>query len=568
MGPNPGGPTHPSREGASSAMAQHPVLRVQTRRLTIDGDTHRVQSPHASGTTSRTGIVRRVGSPAVAPMLLDSPLSSPIHAWSPSHVRAFSPTARAWSPSLRPQALGRAAAYAAQSLVDAVTRSLSPTSIAEGRMRPIHTDESVDMAAVSDSPGSAAPVRTNSASEPEGSGIVAPQARHGAVWLQMERSPKHNRRRRAPRKPRRVQIADMLNATIACMRLLVHPRDAVRVAASHIEAQCNYWDEAFRDPTTGQRAWRPPWLSAYIPLLIWLAVSVCSSATVLVFHNQVFQALDAMSRTLRELGVTGRIVLGLLIFLTTFPPMPLYSTLVVVSGFAFGMWQGFIVSYIAALAGAITVFVLSRSLMRMWMIRLLNQSGGLKRVVHAIEKRPQLLFLVRLAPYPYNLMNTLLASSSTLTLKTYVLCTALPLFKLMVHTALGASIQDFAAFNGADSEEAESASAESPQAARIHRIAGIVGLLLCIGVLIYIAIATQRAVDEIEDADHCESENEIVATKEFDFEEASVCASPKPDAAEFPLLPYAQDEPTELFVDPIAEMERAAETQHHRRVWT
>jgi len=54
--------------------------------------------------------------------------------------------------------------------------------------------------------------------------------------------------------------------------------------------------------------------------------------------------------------------------------------LIILSGFTFGLIQGFIVSYIAALSGAIMVFVLSRTFLRGWMRGLLEKSGGLKKV--------------------------------------------------------------------------------------------------------------------------------------------------------------------------------------------
>lgn len=536
MGPSSGGSSsHPPREGASSAMAHRPALRVHTRRQTAEVDTQRVHTPHATRSASASGVARRVGSPAFGTMH-DSPLGSP------THVRALSPTARAWSPSLRSQVLGRSAAYAAQSLVDAVVRTMSPASVQDMRYRQSLADEEPAGRPTDAPPEPPAPQAL----------IVAPQARHGAVWLEMEHPRRPLRRPRARHgRQQRAQLREMCHSAMSCIRTLLHPREAVRTLYTNAKSQWLYWDEAFRDPATGQRSWHPPWLGAYVPLLIWLCISVCSSALVVLFHTHVFETLDALSRRLRELGIAGRIVMGAMIFLTTFPPLPLYSTLVVVSGFAFGMWQGFVVSYIAALVGAVTVFVLSRSLMRGWMIRVLSKSGGLRRVVHAIEKRPQLLFLVRLAPYPFNLLNTLLASSSTLTLRTYVLCTALPLFKLLVHTALGSSIQNFATFNGA----------EIPRVARIHHIAGITGLVLCIIVLIYIAWATQRAVDEIEDADDLEIESEKELSTDEETGASKSVSIAKGDTA-YPLLDYA-----EVPVDPIAEMELAAESQH-RRTWT
>ncbi|WFD31916.1 hypothetical protein MSPP1_002958 [Malassezia sp. CBS 17886] len=354
------------------------------------------------------------------------------------------------------------------------------------------------------------------------SSLVAPQARRGAVWLHMDGRARRRRRARRPSQPRCGALRTVARTVCSAATLLVHPREAQTRARESAVQLVAYWDDAFRD-THGARCWRPPWMQAYVPLLIWLGVSVTSSVLVLAFHTRVFRALDALSLALRHLGLLGRALFGLMIFVTTFPPFPLYSTLVVLSGFAFGMWQGFLVSYVAALSGALAVFVLSRTLLRTWMVRLLRQSGGLQRVVRAIEKRPRLLFLVRLAPYPYNLLNTLLASSSVLTLRTYMTCTALALVKLLVHAGLGASIQSFAAYHGAappssgrgaavpllghDATPADAAAAERlARAQSIKRTAFFAGVVLCIGVFAYLYWATTRAVDEELDEDITEYE--------------------------------------------------------------
>ena len=64
------------------------------------------------------------------------------------------------------------------------------------------------------------------------------------------------------------------------------------------------------------------------------------------------------------MGMQGKVIFGFLIFLTTIPPLPLYSTFIVLSGYTFGVWQGFAVSYIASLVGAVLVFVISRTMLR------------------------------------------------------------------------------------------------------------------------------------------------------------------------------------------------------------
>ncbi|CEH18353.1 Predicted membrane protein [Ceraceosorus bombacis] len=347
-----------------------------------------------------------------------------------------------------------------------------------------------------------------------------PQARRGAMRLSRRRP----KLRRKPKPP-------SLSARIACFTkatiwALSHPGDACQAGHEDLRARLKAVDSAFRDKQ-GRRTLRPEWIGAYVPLLIWLVVSLSSTFTVLIWHTKVFRALDHLARTLQGLGLSGRLILGGLIFLTTFPPLPLYSTLIVISGFSFGLVQGFVISYIAALAGAITVFLLSRTFLKTWMVGLLNKSGGLRKVVRAIEKQPKLLFLVRLAPYPYNLMNTLLASSPTLTLKTYTLCTAVALPKLLVHTGLGTTIKNFAAYNGAGTAAPVNATAiavngtsaigaaanvtlmtnttapantgASHTAETIKHVAGFVGVGLCIGIFFYLFSVASAAVDELDD---------------------------------------------------------------------
>lgn len=75
-------------------------------------------------------------------------------------------------------------------------------------------------------------------------------------------------------------------------------------------------------------------------------------------------ALDKLSHYLAGQGIYGHLTFYALIFITTIPPLPLYSTLIILSGYTFGVWQGFLVSYLASLSGAIAVFVASRKMLR------------------------------------------------------------------------------------------------------------------------------------------------------------------------------------------------------------
>ncbi|KAN0097743.1 hypothetical protein V8E55_002189 [Tylopilus felleus] len=236
----------------------------------------------------------------------------------------------------------------------------------------------------------------------------------------------------------------------------------------------------------GLRIWNL--FKKWSPVLAYAATSLGFLVAIAFWKNQVFDGLDQLSHWLRNDEYFGFAVLFCLIFITTFPPLPLYSTLITLSGYTYGPWIGAMISYSAALSGAIVVFSLSRAFLREQIARWLQSTRGLCRVVRAIERKPQLLFLVRLAPYPYNVMNVLLAST-TLNMKTYVTCTGLSLFKVIVHTSIGAGIRSFSAHKSGSGEE--------------HgwsRLWTIVGIALCVALFLYLSWVARRAVDdELED---------------------------------------------------------------------
>ena len=198
------------------------------------------------------------------------------------------------------------------------------------------------------------------------------------------------------------------------------------------------------------------------------------------------------------------IILDLLIPFSA-APIPLYSTLIVLSGYTFGAWTGAVISYVASLAGALTVFVLSRTFFRACISRWLSCTITIKRVVRAIEKRPKLLFLIRLAPYPYNVMNCLLAASPTLTLRTYTICTALSLFKVIIHTSIGSSIRSFAEYHVVKPGQQAPVAGES----MLGHYSTIAGISLCVAIFVYLSYVARRAVDDELEDDARDSEETV-----------------------------------------------------------
>jgi len=259
-----------------------------------------------------------------------------------------------------------------------------------------------------------------------------------------------------------------------------------------------------------------PWL----PIIFYAITSLGFLVAILFYKAQLFTALDELSRWLQADPTYGQAVLFFLIFLTTFPPIPLYSTLITLSGYTFGPWTGAVISYLAALSGALVVFLLSRTLLRESISRWLSSACTLKRVVRAIEKRPKLLFLIRLAPYPYNVMNCLLAASPTLTLRTYTVCTALSLFKVIIHSSLGASIHSFRDYHMVPEG---AVTPEETHADAVARMWTIFGIALCVAIFLYIAYVARKAVDEELEGD----EAALCRSQEGDEDETIAFLSPR-----------------------------------------
>ena len=265
-------------------------------------------------------------------------------------------------------------------------------------------------------------------------------------------------------------------------------------------------------------------LKPWLPMILYGLTTVAFIVAIAFYKTELFSFLDELSLWLRT-DEYGHAILFFMIFLTTIPPIPLYSTLIVLSGYTFGTWTGAIISYFAALTGALVVFIASRSLFREPIGRWLKSCTKINRVVRAIEKRPKLLFLIRFAPYPYNVLNCLLAAAPTLTLHTYTVCTALSLFKVVIHTSIGASIQSFRDYHAAPK------SSDGDDADWMAHIWTMVGIALCAAILVYLYIVARRAVDdELDDEplDGHDSEEHQSFLSSSDLESGFSASSSRP----------------------------------------
>ncbi|RKP07661.1 snare associated Golgi protein-domain-containing protein, partial [Thamnocephalis sphaerospora] len=178
------------------------------------------------------------------------------------------------------------------------------------------------------------------------------------------------------------------------------------------------------------------------------------------------------------------LVMGL-VFITCFPPVPGYGTFTMFAGFVYGIPLGFLVTLCSGLLGACSCFLLCRRFGRRFAQRLVGGSPHIAAVLRTVDKKGlRLLILIRLAPYPYNLMNALLSLTS-LPLKVFATATAVSLLKTITHVAVGANLENLT-----------DALMHNPSVGKL--LLGLLTVLLGIGVTVYLYRLTARIVQEME----------------------------------------------------------------------
>ncbi|KAF9092060.1 Transmembrane protein 64 [Mortierella sp. GBA35] len=132
------------------------------------------------------------------------------------------------------------------------------------------------------------------------------------------------------------------------------------------------------------------------------------------FHTRIFQLLESVATVIKKLG------------------------------YVYGFGLGLFITYTSALLGSIACFYLCRRWFKTQVRSLIAKKQKMKSVVKAVEKRGfKLMLLIRLAPYPFNLMNALL-SATHIPLSTFALATAISLTKLTLHVYIGSTLSSLA----------------------------------------------------------------------------------------------------------------------------
>src|SRR5436190_1828687 len=128
-------------------------------------------------------------------------------------------------------------------------------------------------------------------------------------------------------------------------------------------------------------------LQPWTPFIVWAMLSMITLCIFIIYHKEIILILDKFAHSVKLMGIVGGIIFYSMIFLTTFPLVIGYGTLVTLSGFIFGFGIGFFISYVAALTGAITVFYLSRKWFKKSVGKLLHKNKSMNAIIKAVEKK-------------------------------------------------------------------------------------------------------------------------------------------------------------------------------------
>mmetsp|Transcript_24276 Transcript_24276/g.68905 ORF Transcript_24276/g.68905 Transcript_24276/m.68905 type:complete len:234 (+) Transcript_24276:54-755(+) len=172
--------------------------------------------------------------------------------------------------------------------------------------------------------------------------------------------------------------------------------------------------------------------------------------------------------------------------LSLLPLTPLEVTI----GFVFGMRVGYVIVFVGKVIGCTAAFFLGRTLLHAWAQRQFGKNELLGAIDLAVRKEPyRICFVMRLAYIPISLKNFGLALVSVDTQVYMVSLFCVELFNSSVLVAIGSTAQDFGSL----------ISGKEPKSPLQLAVMSL-GCLCLVGLLVYLSMATRRALQEVRKA--------------------------------------------------------------------
>jgi len=160
----------------------------------------------------------------------------------------------------------------------------------------------------------------------------------------------------------------------------------------------------------------------------------------LVFNEKIFGWLEPYAERWKH-TTGGWTILWAVTFTTAFPPLIGYSTCATIAGFVYGVWEGWLILATATVAGSTCSFVLSRTVLRKWVERLIANDKRFAAFTLILKHDGiKLLCMIRLCPLPYSLSNGAMSTFPTVHPSSYALATAIVTPKLFIPAFIGSRL--------------------------------------------------------------------------------------------------------------------------------
>ncbi|CAO2656950.1 Nn.00g057530.m01.CDS01 [Neocucurbitaria sp. VM-36] len=168
----------------------------------------------------------------------------------------------------------------------------------------------------------------------------------------------------------------------------------------------------------------------------------------LIYNERIFGALLPVAKKWRDI-TAGWLILWALIFVVSFPPLIGYSSLLTICGFVYGFPNGWFIAATATVAGSTASFLLSRSLLKNMVHRLIANDTRFAALALTLKHDGlKLLVMIRMCPLPYSLSNGAVATFPTVHWASFAAATAIVSPKLMLHIFIGAQLEKIAESGG------------------------------------------------------------------------------------------------------------------------
>jgi uncharacterized membrane protein YdjX (TVP38/TMEM64 family) len=237
-----------------------------------------------------------------------------------------------------------------------------------------------------------------------------------------------------------------------------------------------------QDETTGAGAQRSPALK--------VALAIGAAGAVIVLARSIGQQLPAAVAWIDSLGFWGPLIFVLLYAAATVLFVP-GALLTVAGGAIFGLLEGTVVVFGAAMLGSGLAFLSGRYVARSWIESRLRDSEKFAAIDHAVGQQGlKIVFLLRLSPIiPFNLINYALGLTR-ISFRDYMLAGFGMLPGTLLYVYYGRVIGDVALLAGGETAERGTA----------YYVVTAVGLAATIAVTTIVTRIARRALHEASES--------------------------------------------------------------------